>query len=76
MFDPRDLSSDPRTRTPQRPKRDYLERAPGPDDAPGAGPSLIRDPPARVSRVRTERAVAEIGMYRTRGLQGSIGGAF
>ena len=25
MFDPRDISSDPRTLTPQRPKRDYLK---------------------------------------------------
>ena len=25
MFDPRDISSDPRTLTPERPKRDYLK---------------------------------------------------
>ena len=55
MFDPRDISSDPRTRTLQRPKRDHLKER--------------QDRERRGSRAdftgRTERAVAEIGMYRT-----------
>ena len=49
MFDPRDISSDPRTLTPQRPQRDYLKE---------------RQDRTRTGS-RTERAVAEIGMYRT-----------
>ena len=49
MFDPRDLSSDPRTLTPERPKRDPLKE---------------RQDRTRTGS-RTERAVAEIGMYRT-----------
>ena len=49
MFDPRDLSSDPRRRTPEKPKRDPLKE---------------RQERKRTGS-RTERAVAEIGMYRT-----------
>ena len=75
MFDPRDISSDPRRRTPERPKRDYLKER---QDRKRTGSRAEFDP--RSDRAdftgRTERAVAEIGMYRSRGLQGSIGGAF
>ena len=64
MFDPRDISSDPRTLTPQRPKRDYLKER---QDRKRRGSRAEFDP--RSAREgftsRTERAVAEIGMYRT-----------
>ena len=64
MFDPRDISSDPRTLTPQRPKRDYLKER---QDRTRTGSRAEFDP--RSAREgftsRTERAVAEIGMYRT-----------
>ena len=75
MFDPRDLSSDPRTLTPQRPKRDPLKER---QDRTRTGSRAEFDPRSERDDFtsRTERAVAEIGMYRTVGLQGSIGGAF
>ena len=76
MFDPRDISRRFPEADPGEAKARSPERAPGAETAPGAGPSLIRDPTARISRGRTERAVAEIGMYRDGSLQGSIGGAF
>ena len=64
MFDPRDISSDPRTLTPQRPKRDYLKER---QERTRTGSRAEFDP--RSDRAdftsRTERAVAEIGMYRT-----------
>ena len=64
MFDPRDISSDPRTRTPERPKRDPLKER---QDRERTGSRAEFDP--RSAREgftgRTERAVAEIGMYRT-----------
>ena len=64
MFDPRDISSDPRTLTPQRPKRDYLKER---QDRKRRGSRAEFDPrSAREGfKSRTERAVAEIGMYRT-----------
>ena len=64
MFDPRDISSDPRRRTPERPKRDYLKER---QERKRTGSRAEFDP--RSDRAdftgRTERAVAEIGMYRT-----------
>ena len=64
MFDPRDISSDPRTLTPERPKRDYLKER---QERKRTGSRAEFDP--RSGRAdftgRTERAVAEIGMYRT-----------
>ena len=64
MFDPRDLSSDPRTRTPERPKRDYLKER---QDRRRTGSRAEFDPRTGGEDFtsRTERAVAEIGMYRT-----------
>ena len=64
MFDPRDLSSDPRTRTPQRPKRDYLKER---QDRTRTGSRAEFDPRSGGEDFtsRTERAVAEIGMYRS-----------
>ena len=55
MFDPRDLSSDPRTLTPERPKRDPLKER---QDRTRTGSRAEFDP-------RSARHVAEIGMYRT-----------
>ena len=74
MFDPRDISSDPR-RIPQRPKRDRLKER---RDRERRGSRAEFDPRSGGEGFtsRTERAVAEIGMYRSGGLQGSIGGAF
>ena len=64
MFDPRDISSDPRTLTPERPKRDHLKER---QERTRTGSRAEFDP--RSDRAdftsRTERAVAEIGMYRT-----------
>ena len=64
MFDPRDISSDPRRRTPQKPKRDHLKER---QERKRTGSRAEFDP--RSDRAdftgRTERAVAEIGMYRT-----------
>ena len=64
MFDPRDISSDPRRRTPEKPKRDHLKER---QERKRTGSRAEFDP--RSDRAdftgRTERAVAEIGMYRT-----------
>ena len=64
MFDPRDISSDPRTLTPQRPKRDPLKER---QDRTRTGSRAEFDPRSGGEDFtsRTERAVAEIGMYRT-----------
>ena len=64
MFDPRDISSDPRTRTPERPKRDYLKER---QDRKRTGSRAEFDPRSDREgfKSRTERAVAEIGMYRS-----------
>ena len=64
MFDPRDISSDPRTLTPQRPKRDYLKEC---RDRERRGSRAEFDPRSGGEGFtsRTERAVAEIGMYRS-----------
>ena len=63
MFDPRDISSDPRTLTPQRPKRDPLKER---QDRTRTGSRAEFDPRSGGEDFtsRTERAVAEIGMYR------------
>ena len=64
MFDPRDISSDPRTLTPQRPKRDRLKER---QDRERRGSRAEFDPRSGGEGFtsRTERAVAEIGMYRS-----------
>ena len=64
MFDPRDISSDPRTRTPERPKRDHLKER---QDRKRTGSRAEFDPRSGGEdfKSRTERAVAEIGMYRS-----------
>ena len=64
MFDPRDISSDPRTLTPQRPKRDHLKER---QERKRTGSRAEFDPRSGGEDFtsRTERAVAEIGMYRT-----------
>ena len=64
MFDPRDISSDPRTLTPQRPKRDHLKER---QERKRTGSRAEFDPRSGGESFtsRTERAVAEIGMYRT-----------
>ena len=64
MFDPRDLSSDPRTRTLQRPKRDPLKER---QERERRGSRAEFDPRSGGEDFtsRTERAVAEIGMYRS-----------
>ena len=64
MFDPRDISSDPRTLTPQWPKRDYLKER---QERKRTGSRAEFDPRSGGEdfKSRTERAVAEIGMYRT-----------
>ena len=64
MFDPRDISSDPRTLTPERPKRDPLKER---QDRTRTGSRAEFDPRSGGEGFtsRTERAVAEIGMYRT-----------
>ena len=63
-MDPRDISSDPRTLTPQRPQRDYLKER---QDRTRTGSRAEFDPRSGGEDFtsRTERAVAEIGMYRT-----------
>ena len=64
MFDPRDISSDPRALTPERPKRDPLKER---QDRKRTGSRAEFDPRSEREGFtsRTERAVAEIGMYRT-----------
>ena len=64
MFDPRDISSDPRRRTPEKPKRDHLKER---QNRERRGSRAEFDPRSGGEgfKSRTERAVAEIGMYRT-----------
>ena len=63
MFDPRDLSSDPRTLTPQRPKRDPLKER---QDRTRTGSRAEFDPRSGGEDFtsRTERAV---GVYSSAG---------
>ena len=64
MIDPRDISSDPRPLTPERPKRDPLKER---QDRKRRGSRAEFDPRSGGEgfKSRTEQAVAEIGMYRT-----------
>ena len=64
MFDPRDISRDPRRRTPEKPKRDHLKER---QERKRTGSRAEFDPRSGGEgfTARTERAVAEIGMYRT-----------
>ena len=75
MFDPRDISSDPRRRTPEKPKRDHLKER---QERTRTGSRAEFDPrsggegfhePHRAGRGR-DRYVSDGS------LQGSIGGAF
>ena len=64
MFDPRDLSSDPRTRPEARPRRDHAKER---EDRERNGHRREYDP-RRTKRQtfqnRTDRAIADVGMYR------------
>ena len=75
MFDPRDISSDPRTRTPQRPKRDHLKER---QERKRTGSRAEFDPrSAREGFHEPHRAGRGGDRHVSDGsLQGSIGGAF
>ena len=64
MFDPRDLASDPRTRPDARPRRDHARER---EQRERNGHRREYDP-RRTKRQtfqdRTDRAVADVGMYR------------
>ena len=65
MFDPRDLATDPRTRTPvTRPRRDHTKER---EQRERDGHRREYDPRTerRNFQDRTDRAVADVGMYRS-----------
>ena len=64
MFDPRDISSDPRPLTPERPKRDHLKERQD-RERRGSRAEFDLRCGGEGFKSRTERAVAEIGMYRS-----------
>ncbi len=64
MFDPRDLSSDPRTRPEARPRRDHAKER---EDRERNGHRREYDPrntKRQTFQDRTDRAIADVGMYR------------
>ena len=64
MFDPRDLASDPRTRPEARPRRDHARER---EKRERNGHRREYDPrrtKRRTFQDRTDRAVADVGMYR------------
>ena len=64
MFDPRDLSSDPRTRPEARPRRDHAKER---EDRERDGHRREYDPRGTKRQTfqdRTDRAIADVGMYR------------
>ena len=64
MFDPQDIADDPRPLTSERPKRDPLKER---QDRERRGSRAEFDPRSGGEgfKSRTERAVSEIGMYRS-----------
>ena len=64
MFDPRDLTSDPRTRPEARPRRDHPKER---EQRERNGHRREYDPRGTKRQAfqdRTDRAVADVGMYR------------
>ena len=64
MFDPRDLATDPRTRTEARPRRDHVRER---EKRERDGHRREYDPrptKRQTFQDRTDRAVADVGMYR------------
>ena len=64
MFDPRDLATDPRTRPEARPRRDLTKER---DERQRDGHRREYDPRTerKTGQERTDRAVADVGMYRS-----------
>ena len=65
MFDPRDFTSDPRTRPEPRPRRDHAKER---ESRERNGHRREYDPcttKRQTFQNRTDRAVADVGMYRT-----------
>ena len=75
MFDPRDIADDPRTRTPQRPKRDYLKER---QDRTRRGSRAEFDPRSGGEDFTSPHRAGRGGDRHVSdgSLQGSIGGAF
>ena len=75
MFDPRDLSSDPRTLTPERPKRDPLKES---QDRTRTGSRAEFDPRSEREDFNEPHRAGRGGDWHVSdgSLQGSIGGAF
>ena len=64
MFDPRDIASDPRTRPEVRPRRDHARER---ENRERDGHRREYDPRTTERQTfqnRTDRAVADVGMYR------------
>ena len=64
MFDPRDFTSDPRTRPEARPRRDHAKER---EDRERDGHRREYDPRGTKRQTfqdRTDRAIADVGMYR------------
>ena len=64
MFDPRDIASDPRTRPEPRPRRDHAKER---ENRERNGHRREYDPRRTKQQTfqdRTDRAVADVGMYR------------
>ena len=65
MFDPRDLATDPRTRPEVRPRRDHARESGRSGSATATGANTIpAGQSGRPFQDRTDRAVADVGMYR------------
>ena len=64
MFDPRDFAADPRTRPEARPRRDHAKER---EDRERDGHRREYDPRGTKRQSfqdRTDRAIADVGMYR------------
>ena len=64
MFDPRDLASDPRTRPEVRPRRDHAREREQRDRDGHRREYDPRRTKRQTFQDRTDRAVADVGMYR------------
>ena len=64
MFDPRDFTSDPRTRPEARPRRDHAKEREGRERNGHRCEYDPRSTKRQTFQDRTDRAIADVGMYR------------
>ena len=64
MFDPRDFASDPRTRPEARPRRDHAKEREGRERDGHRREYDPRSTKRQSFQDRTDRAIADVGMYR------------